>query len=189
MQTPTVTHPRTIVSIAPSALATVDLRDERGLVARTLRAILGDQGTISRAMSLTDRSKPLAPAKPGQVVGAAAAGAVAADEVVWGYVVKEGFDELDDPWYHRGVTQHAYREGHDQESLCGFRPPMSGPRERRRPRLGLPTAGIHPMCSACARRVGPPRPRVAVPVRPQQGAGSVPADAAQHLSSGDRAKR
>ena len=36
-----------------------------------------------------------------------------ADEVVWGFVVRPGFDELDDPFYHRGTTQHAYLEGND----------------------------------------------------------------------------
>ena len=90
-----------------------------------------------------------------------------ADEVVWGIVIRNGFDELDDPWYHRGTTQHAYLEGNDNVAICGFRPPQSGPRSRRRSRLGLPTGGQHPMCGSCARLVVAPRPRVPVPV--QQG--------------------
>ena len=76
-----------------------------------------------------------------------------ADEVVWGIVIRNGFDEMDDPWYHRGTTQHAYLEGNDNVSICGFRPPQSGPRTRRRARLGLPTSGQHPMCGSCARMV------------------------------------
>jgi hypothetical protein len=88
-----------------------------------------------------------------------------ADEVVWGIAVRNGFDELDDPWYHRGLTQHAYLERSDNASICGFRPPQSGPRTRRRARLALPTAGQHPMCGMCARMVVAPRPRVPVPVQ------------------------
>jgi hypothetical protein len=88
-----------------------------------------------------------------------------ADEVVWGIVIRNGFDELDDPGYHHGVTQHAYLEGNDNVSICGFRPPVSGPRTRRRARLGLPSAGVHPMCGSCARMVVAPRPRVPVPVQ------------------------
>jgi len=88
-----------------------------------------------------------------------------ADEVVWGIVIRNGFDEVDDPWYHRGTTQHAYLEGNDNVAICGFRPPQSGPRTRRRSRLGLPSGGEHPMCGMCARMVVAPRPRVPVPVQ------------------------
>jgi hypothetical protein len=88
-----------------------------------------------------------------------------ADEVVWGIAIRNGFDEIDDPWYHRGTTQHAYLEGNDNVALCGFRPPQSGSRLRRRARLGLPTTGEHPMCGMCARMVVAPRPRVPVPVQ------------------------
>jgi len=97
-----------------------------------------------------------------------------ADEVVWGIVIRNGFDELDDPWYHRGTTQHAYLEGNDNVAICGFRPPQSGPRTRRRSRLGLPTSGEHPMCGMCARMVVAPRPRVPVPVQPGRPAVAVP---------------
>jgi hypothetical protein len=105
-----------------------------------------------------------------------------ADEVVWGIVIRNGFDEIDDPLYHRGTTQHAYLEGNDTVALCGFRPPQSGSRTRRRPRLGLPTTGQHPMCGMCARMVVAPRPRVPVPVQPARpvpvpvarGAGQAP---------------
>ena len=97
-----------------------------------------------------------------------------ADEVVWGIVIRNGFDELDDPWYHRGTTQHAYLEGNDNVSICGFRPPQSGPRTRRRSRLGLPTAGEHPMCGMCARMVVAPRPRVPVSVQTSRPPVGVP---------------
>lgn len=97
-----------------------------------------------------------------------------ADEIVWGIVIRDGFDELDDPWYHRGTTQHAYLEGHDIVAICGFRPPQSGPRTRRRARLGLPSPGEHPMCGMCARMVVAPRPRVPVPVHPFRPAIAVP---------------
>jgi hypothetical protein len=97
-----------------------------------------------------------------------------ADEVVWGFAVRAGFDELDDPYYHRGTTQHAYLEGNDLVALCGFRPPRSGPRTRRRSRLGLPTPGSNPMCGMCARKVVAPRPRIAVPVGPGRPAVAVP---------------
>jgi hypothetical protein len=97
-----------------------------------------------------------------------------ADEVVWGIVIRNGFDELDDPWYHRGTTQHAYLEGNDNVAICGFRPPQSGPRTRRRSRLGMPSAGEHPMCGSCARMVVAPRPRVPVPVQVSRPPVAVP---------------
>lgn len=97
-----------------------------------------------------------------------------ADEIVWGIVIRNGFDEMDDPWYHRGTTQHAYLEGHDEVAICGFRPPQSGPRTRRRSRLGLPTPGEHPMCGMCARMVVAPRPRVPVPVQAARPPVAVP---------------
>jgi hypothetical protein len=109
---------------------------------------------------------PAAPAKPARTYPA--------DLIVWGIVVRAGFDELDDPWYHRGITQHAYLEGHDDVALCGFRPPVTGTRGRRRPRLGLPSAADHPMCGICARMVVAPRPRVPVPVQPYRPAVPVP---------------
>ena len=100
-----------------------------------------------------------------------------ADEVMWGIAIRNGFDELDDPWYHRGTTQHAYLEGNDNVAICGFQPPQSGPRTRRRSRLGLPTPGEHPMCGICARMVVAPRPRVPVPVQPARPAVTVPVSA------------
>ncbi len=98
----------------------------------------------------------------------------AADEVVWGIVIRNGFDEIDDPGYHRGTTQHAYLEGNDNVAICGFHPPQSGPRTRRRSRLGLPTTGEHPMCGSCARLVVAPRPRVPVPVQGSRPPVAVP---------------
>jgi hypothetical protein len=109
---------------------------------------------------------PLTPPSAGPVRQPRTGKAFAADEVVWGIVIRHGFDEMDDPWYHRGVTQHAYLEGHDSVAICGFRPPLSGSRTHRRPRLGLPSTGEHPMCGMCARMVVAPRPRVPVPIQP-----------------------
>ena len=97
-----------------------------------------------------------------------------ADEVVWGVAIRDGFDEIDDPWYHKGTTQHAYLEGNDAVALCGFRPPRSGPRTRRRSRLGLPTAGDHPMCGMCAKMVVAPPPKVPVPIQPGRPMVAVP---------------
>jgi hypothetical protein len=114
---------------------------------------------------------PVAPAKPARTYPA--------DLVVWGFVVRNGFDELDDPLYHRGVTQHAYLEGDDTVALCGFRPPVSGPRDRRRARLGLPSASDHPMCGMCARMVTAPRPRVPVPVQPYRPSVPIPVASGQ----------
>jgi hypothetical protein len=122
-------------------------------------------------LNLFSRNQDPEPAQPGPQQPSAAAAkpptgkTFPADEVVWGIVIRNGFDELDDPWYHRGTTQHAYLEGNDNVSICGFRPPQSGPRSRRRSRLGLPTSGEHPMCGSCARMVVAPRPRVPVPVQ------------------------
>jgi hypothetical protein len=106
-----------------------------------------------------------------------------ADEVVWGITIRNGFDEIDDPWYHRGTTQHAYLEGNDNVAICGFRPPQSGPRTRRRSRLGLPSTGENPMCGMCARMVVAPRPRVPIPIQPGRPPVAVPVTpAAQPLA-------
>ena len=69
-----------------------------------------------------------------------------ADDVSGGVVVRDGFDELDDPYYHRGVTQHGYLGSDDRVAICGFRPPLSGPRSRRRRanRVELASAGSIP---------------------------------------------
>ena len=112
----------------------------------------------------------LPPPKTGEVIETT----FPADEVVWGIAIRNGFDEIDDPLYHKGVTQHAYLEGSDSAAICGFRPPQSGPRTRRRSRLGLPSAGDHPMCGMCARMVVAPRPRVPVPIQPSRPPVAVP---------------
>jgi hypothetical protein len=118
--------------------------------------------------------EPQASERPATAVQPPFGGTFPADEVVWGFVVRNGFDELDDPGHHRGITQHAYLEGNDNVSICGFRPPQSGPRTRRRARLGLPSAGDHPMCGSCARMVVAPRPRVPMPVQVSRPAVPVP---------------
>ncbi len=113
---------------------------------------------------IPEPGQPSAPPSPAVTAKPPTGKTFPADEIVWGIVIRNGFDELDDPWYHRGTTQHAYLEGHDNVAICGFRPPQSGARTRRRSRLGLPTPGEHPMCGMCARMVVAPRPRVPVPV-------------------------
>ena len=100
-----------------------------------------------------------------------------ADQVMWGIPIRDGYDELDDPSYHRGLTGHAYLAGHGHVALCGYRPPQRGLRTRRPAKLGIPTALRNPMCGTCARTVAaghgrrsaqvlPRYAMVAVPVRP-----------------------
>ncbi len=155
-----------------------------------LAAMTATVATISHRMRLNffahrdspEPSQPSAPppqaappgASPAPSAPARPAKTYPADLIVWGIVIRPGFDELDDPWYHRGITQHAYVEGSDEVSLCGFRPPLTGSRGRRRPRLGLPSAADHPMCGMCARMVVTPRPRVPVPVQPFRPAVALP---------------
>jgi hypothetical protein len=80
-----------------------------------------------------------------------------ADDVLWGIVTRDGFDELDDPSWHTGMTAHAYLLGDDGEAICGFHPPKSRVRGRERARLGLPSPGVHRTCTRCAARVTAPR--------------------------------
>ena len=70
--------------------------------------------------------------------------------IVWGIVIRNGFDELDDPWYHRGITQHAYLEGNDKVALCGFRPPLTGSRGRVAGRASACRPPPTTPCAACA---------------------------------------
>jgi hypothetical protein len=128
-------------------------------------------GTIASRMKLSFFSRNQVPAEgsapveePRPITG----GKFPADEVAWGIAIRNGFDELDDPWHHRGLTQHAYLESNDNTAICGFRPAQSGPRTRRRARLGMPTTGEHPMCGICARMVVAPRPRVPVTIQPSR---------------------
>ena len=104
-----------------------------------------------------------------------------ADQVMWGIPIRDGYDELYDPSYHRGLTGHAYLAGHDDVALCGYRPPQRGLRTRRPAKLGIPTALRNPMCGTCARTVAAGHGRmpaqvlpryavVAVPVRPMPAA-------------------
>lgn len=79
-----------------------------------------------------------------------------ADEVLWGIVTRDGFDELDDPSWHKGMKAHAYPVGMDDEAICGFRPPKSRLRGRGRARLALPSAGVHRTCTRCASRITAP---------------------------------
>ena len=106
------------------------------------------------------------------------AGVFAIDKVMWGVPIRTGFSELDDPWYHRGLTGHAFLVGDDQAALCGYQPRRRGFLSRRRPKLGLPSDRINPMCRECAQSVAllcrplavpvtPVRSRVPVPIRVQ----------------------
>lgn len=101
-----------------------------------------------------------------------------ADRVVWGIPIRDGYDELDDPSHHRGLTGHAYVPGDDRVAICGYRPPRRGLLARRPAKLGCPSARHNPKCPRCARRVVAPigwristgRPVLAlvpVPVRPE----------------------
>jgi hypothetical protein len=129
----------------------------------------GDTGAIdTRTMRQIPMGKPEKDPQPDR------AAVFPADDVLWGIAIRDGFDELDDPWYHRGVMQHAFLHGNDRTALCGFRPPLSGSRDRRRARLGLPVAEANPFCEGCVRRIGPPRRTVAVPVVPQPARVPVP---------------
>jgi hypothetical protein len=121
-----------------------------------------------------DRSAEQPDAQPAAAVRPQTGRTFPADEVVWGIAIRNGYDEMDDPAYHRGTTQHAYLEGNDNVAICGFRPPQSGPRTRRRSRLGLPSAGENPMCGMCARMVVAPRPRAPIPVSSGRPAVAVP---------------
>ena len=91
-----------------------------------------------------------------------------AHEVFWGFVVRGGTDELDDPHLQEGVTQHGYLGGDDRVAICGFRPPLTGLRSRRHVRLGMPRDDVHPKCATCARSVVASRPTVTDPVAPDR---------------------
>ena len=116
--------------------------------------------TTTPPRRLTSRPDPMArfSARPHS------AGVFAVDKVMWGVPIRVGFSELDDPWYHRGVTGHAFLVGDDQAALCGYRPRRRGFLSRRPVKLGLPSDRINPMCRACAQSVALLRGRVAVPV-------------------------
>ena len=168
----TLPSPSTSVSIVASPRAGAARASGRPAPRRSMGAILG---TISYRMrrSFFSRNPSPQPEPAGPVNAAESAGqrprtgkTFPADEVVWGIAIRNGFDEMDDPGYHRGTTQHAYLEGNDNVAICGFRPPQSGPRTRRRSRLGLPSSGENPMCGMCARMVVAPRPRVPIPIQP-----------------------
>jgi len=92
------------------------------------------------------------------------AGVFGIDMVMWGVPIRAGFSELDDPWYHRGLTGHAFPVGYDQAALCGYQPRRRGFLSRRPAKLGLPSDRINPMCRECAQMVAPLP--VAVPVTP-----------------------
>ena len=100
-----------------------------------------------------------------------------ADGVMWGIALRDGYDELDDPSYHRGLTGHAYVPGDDRVAICGYRPPSRGLIMRRPAKLGFPSARHNPKCPTCTRRVSAPMAQgvaldrsvlalVPVPVRP-----------------------
>ncbi len=164
-----------ILVTQPSVTAGVMVKQAQRRGATALWPMLATISQYMRLNFFAPREQPDAqpPSSPQPMQPMSAAGAprparaektYPSDLIVWGIVVRNGFDEMDDPWYHRGITQHAYVEGDDNAAICGFRPPLSGPRQRRHPRLGLPTTGEHPMCGMCARMVVAPRPRVPIPV-------------------------
>lgn len=115
--------------------------------------------------------------RPSRIARAATVARWPADGEVWGIPIRDGYDELDDPAYHRGLTGHAYLPGDDRVAVCGYRPPRRGLFLRCPAKLGFPSARYNPKCPTCARRVVAPigwrvaleRPVLAlvpVPVRP-----------------------
>jgi len=102
------------------------------------------------------------------------AGVFAIDKVMWGVPIRTGFSELDDPWYHRGLTGHAFLVGDDQAALCGYQPRRHGFLSRRPAKLGLPSDRFNPMCRECAQIVARLRQPVAVPVTPARSTVPVP---------------
>ena len=97
-------------------------------------------------MSLLPRLAPL------QVTGV-----VPASSVVWGIARRRDCFDLEDPGAHAGVTQHGYREGRDDEALCGYRPPTR--RDERatgpRPSLAIPSDRYNPCCGRCESQIQP----------------------------------
>jgi hypothetical protein len=118
---------------------------------------------------------------------------------VWGIPIRVGYDEIDDPHYHRGLTGHAYLVGNDRVAICGYRPSRRGLLSRRPARLGFPSDRLNPACDMCASRIAPPsvpsttertvrsthaatpaRPFVPVPVVRPPSAPARPLPPAQH---------
>ena len=71
------------------------------------------------------------------------------DTVTWGLAIRDGYDELYDPFYHRDLTGHAYLKGSEHEALCGYRPPHRNLFTRQRVKLGMMTPGVHDKCERC----------------------------------------
>jgi hypothetical protein len=90
----------------------------------------------------------------------------AIDVIMWGVAVRDGYDELNDPSHHRGMTGHAFLEGNDEEALCGYRPPMRNVFSRRVAKLGMVSDELHTKCEKCATTVVPLRLRGASPATP-----------------------
>jgi len=78
------------------------------------------------------------------------------DAVVWGIPIRNGYDEIDDTHYHRGLTGHAFLVGNDRVALCGYRPPRRGLLSRRPARLGFPSDHLNPACDKCTSRIAQP---------------------------------
>lgn len=165
---------------------------------RLVRFRLGPAGTIVLLMTplaRTVHSTKVLPASgrsvtvasplawnPGQVYRYCASqegGTVASGATyMWGVPIRHGFNEFDDPWYHRGRTAHAFRTGNESAAVCGYRPWRHWLRPGRQVKLALPSAGIHSMCPGCVKRVTPVRPRVGVPVTPAAERIAVPIEVA-----------
>jgi hypothetical protein len=99
---------------------------------------------------------------------------VPTEVVMWGVDILDGFDELYDPWHSRGQKGHAFPMGDDTVALCGHRPGKRMLLARRQVKLGLPSAGLHPVCGKCAKRVTSIVRRMAVPVAPAHASVPVP---------------
>jgi hypothetical protein len=90
----------------------------------------------------------------------------AVDVIMWGVAIRDGYDELNDPSYHRGMTGHAFLEGNDEQALCGYRPPMRTTFSRRVAKLGIVSDKLHSKCEKCATTVVPLRLRSTDPATP-----------------------
>jgi hypothetical protein len=70
-----------------------------------------------------------------------------ADEIIWGVRRKYGYSEIDDPFVHRGLEQHAFVVGAYGVAMCGAK--TYGWRKPRHIRLAVPTED-NPLCRKCS---------------------------------------
>lgn len=69
------------------------------------------------------------------------------DEILWAVRRKFGYNEIDDPSVHEGLTQHAFVAGEYSFAMCGYKP--YGLRRPVHIRLAAPT-DTNPVCRKCS---------------------------------------